>query len=92
MAQAFKKYILIDHTNNRSVFINSLSELTAWFAGYGINMSTIAVDATPSPRKNFEKSVLAILFLNAVLRPSSFFVFSKGLTLTRMTPFVFVSF
>jgi hypothetical protein len=49
MAKAYKKYILIDHTNNRSVFINSLSELTAWFAGYGINMSTIAVDGTGAP-------------------------------------------
>jgi hypothetical protein len=49
MAKAYKKYILIDHTNNRSVFINSLSELTAWFAGYGINMSTIAVDANGVP-------------------------------------------
>jgi hypothetical protein len=49
MAKAYKKYILIDHTNNRSVFINSLSELNAWFAGYGINMSTIAVDANGVP-------------------------------------------
>ena len=33
MAKAYKKYILIDHGNNRHVFINSLGELTAWFAG-----------------------------------------------------------
>jgi hypothetical protein len=49
MAQAFKKYILIDHTNNRSIFINSTNELPAWFATFNIVMSTIAVDASGVP-------------------------------------------
>jgi hypothetical protein len=49
MAQAFKKYILIDHTNNRSIFINNTSELTAWFATFNIVMANIAVDANGVP-------------------------------------------
>jgi hypothetical protein len=44
MAKAYKKYILIDHTNNRHVFINSLGELPAWFAG-----QTPAVDINALP-------------------------------------------
>lgn len=49
MAQAFKKYILIDHTNNRSIFINSTNELPAWFATFGVVMANIAVDANGVP-------------------------------------------
>lgn len=47
MAKAYKKYILIDHGNNRHVFINSLGELTAWFAGQtpAVDISTLTVDA-----------------------------------------------
>jgi len=47
MAKAYKKYILIDHGNNRHVFINSLGELTAWFAGQtpAISISALTVDA-----------------------------------------------
>lgn len=37
---AFKKYLLIDHGNNRHVFVNSPTELNAWFANYGINLAT----------------------------------------------------
>lgn len=37
---AFKKYLLIDHGNNRHVFVNNPSELNAWFATYGVNLST----------------------------------------------------
>jgi hypothetical protein len=44
MAKAYKKYILIDHGNNRHVFINSLGELSAWFAG-----QTPAVDINALP-------------------------------------------
>lgn len=47
MAKAYKKYILIDHGNNRHVFINSLGELTAWFAGQTpvVSISALTVDA-----------------------------------------------
>jgi hypothetical protein len=47
MAKAYKKYILIDHGNNRHVFINSLGELTAWFAGQtpAVSISALTVDA-----------------------------------------------
>ncbi len=37
----YKKYLLIDHANNRHRFINSTSELPAWFNSLGVNMSTI---------------------------------------------------
>ena len=47
MAKAYKKYILIDHGNNKHVFINSLGELTAWFAGQtpAVSISALTVDA-----------------------------------------------
>lgn len=37
----YKKYLLIDHANNRHHFINSTSELNSWFTSLGVNMATI---------------------------------------------------
>jgi hypothetical protein len=40
---AYKKYLFIDHANNRYVFINNTSELNFWFESYNINMATLPV-------------------------------------------------
>jgi hypothetical protein len=46
---AYRKYILIDHTNNRHIFINNTSELNAWFAAFNVNMTTIpATNGVPN--------------------------------------------
>jgi hypothetical protein len=46
MAQAYKKYIVIDHTNNRWTFVRSVSEVTTWLNSYSITISTLPVTST----------------------------------------------
>ena len=43
--KALKKYIVIDHTNNRYTFVNKVSEIEAWLATFSIALSSLTVDA-----------------------------------------------
>lgn len=42
--KALKKYIVIDHTNNRYTFVNKISEIEAWLATYNITLASLSVD------------------------------------------------
>lgn len=46
MAQAYKKYIVIDHTNNRWTFVRSVSEVTTWLVANNVTISTLPVNST----------------------------------------------
>jgi len=46
MAQAYKKYIVIDHTNNRWTFVRSVSEVTTWLVANSVTISTLPVSST----------------------------------------------
>jgi hypothetical protein len=49
MAIAFKSYLLIDHQNDRYVFINNIADSEAWFVQNNVNMANIPTDANGVP-------------------------------------------
>lgn len=73
---AFKKYVLIDHANNRHVFVNSPSELNAWFTNYGINLSTYptTVGDVPDNLVMLDVTTGQAVTLNLVLNAASFVI------------------
>jgi hypothetical protein len=49
MSTAYKPYLLIDHENDRHVFITNIADSEAWFVQNNVNMANIPTDSNGVP-------------------------------------------